>query len=86
LVNAHAPHQSFTICAQIAITPQARDTVMFANLKIRQRLVFAVALPMLLLVGLACYDLAEKWNTRAEMAMLTPLARGVADISCLVHE
>jgi methyl-accepting chemotaxis protein len=59
---------------------------MFANLKIRQRLVFAVALPMLLLVGLACYDLAEKWNTRAEMAMLTPLARGVADISRLVHE
>ncbi len=59
---------------------------MLANLKIRQRLVLAVALPMLLLIGLAGYDLSEKWSERGEMMKLTPLAQGVADISRLIHE
>jgi methyl-accepting chemotaxis protein len=60
--------------------------MMLANLKIRQRLVLAVALPMLLLIGLAGYDLSQKWSERGEMVKLTPLAQGVADISRLVHE
>jgi methyl-accepting chemotaxis protein len=59
---------------------------MLANLKIRQRLVIAVALPMLLLISLAGYDLSERWATRAEMAKLAPLAQSVADIGRLIHE
>ena len=59
---------------------------MLANLKIRQRLVFAVALPMLLLISLAGYDLSVRWATRAEMAKLAPLAQSVADIGRLIHE
>jgi len=83
-----APHHSFTICAQIALSISftVETHTMLANLKIRQRLVFAVALPMLLLISLAGYDLSVRWATRAEMAKLAPLAQSVADIGRLIHE
>ena len=43
---------------------------MFAKVTIFQRLMLAVALPIVLLVGLAGYDLSARWQTRAEMAKL----------------
>jgi methyl-accepting chemotaxis protein len=59
---------------------------MLANLKISMRLAIAIAIPMLLLAGLAGYDLSVKWAERAEMAKLGPLADGVAKVSRFVHE
>lgn len=59
---------------------------MLANLKIQQRLLLALVLPVALLIGLAGYDITIKWETRQEMANLVPLARDVANLSRLVHE
>ena len=59
---------------------------MLANLKISMRLAIAIAIPMVLLVGLAGYDLSVKWGMRAEMEKLGPLADGVAKISRFIHE
>jgi methyl-accepting chemotaxis protein len=58
---------------------------MFAKVTIFQRLMLAVALPIVLLVGLAGYDLSAKWQTRAEMAKLESLAQSVADLSRFIH-
>lgn len=58
---------------------------MFAKLRIFQRLILAVALPIALLTGLAGYDLSVKWQIRAEMAKLDPLAQGVANLSRFIH-
>ena len=59
---------------------------MLANLKISLRLAIAIAIPMVLLIGLAGYDLSVKWAMRAEMAKLGPLADGVAKVSRFIHE
>lgn len=52
---------------------------MLAKLQIFQRLMLAIVLPIILLIGLAGYDLSVKWQVRAEMAKLEPLAHGVAN-------
>jgi methyl-accepting chemotaxis protein len=55
-------------------------------LRISHKLALAVALSLFVLAGLAAYDFTLKWSTRAEMAELGRLARGVASISQLIHE
>jgi methyl-accepting chemotaxis protein len=59
---------------------------MLANLKISHRLAIAVIVPVVLLVGLAGYDLSVKWKIHTEMSKLGPLAEGVVRISSFVHE
>ncbi|MGP0092213.1 MAG: methyl-accepting chemotaxis protein [Xanthobacteraceae bacterium] len=56
------------------------------NIRIGAKLAFAVALPLLVLVGLATYDLLARWDTRVQMAQLGKLADGVAGISRAIHE
>jgi methyl-accepting chemotaxis protein len=56
------------------------------NIHIGAKLAFAVALPLLVLVGLATYDLLVRWDTRVQMAQLGKLADGVAGISRAIHE
>jgi hypothetical protein len=58
---------------------------MLAKLQIFQRLMLAIILPVILLIGLAGYDLSAKWQARAEMAKLEPLAQGVANLSRFIH-
>ena len=58
---------------------------MLAKLQIFQRLMLAIVLPIILLIGLAGYDLSVKWQVRAEMAKLEPLAHGVANLSRFIH-
>ena len=59
---------------------------MLANLKIARRLAIAVAVPLLLLVGLASYDLSVKWQAWQESGKLGALADGVAKVSRFIHE
>ena len=59
---------------------------MFANIRIRHRLMLAIVAPILILIGLAGYDLKAKWDVRSEMARLAPMAQDVANLSRLVHE
>jgi methyl-accepting chemotaxis protein len=59
---------------------------MLAKLKISARLGIAVLLPILIIIALAGYNIALKWETRSEMAQLGPLADGVAKLSRFVHE
>jgi methyl-accepting chemotaxis protein len=59
---------------------------MFAKLRIHQRLTLAIVAPILVLVGLAGYDLKAKWDVRSEMARMVPLAKDGANLSRLVHE
>jgi methyl-accepting chemotaxis protein len=59
---------------------------MLANLKIYQRLAAAVVVPLVLLVGLAGYDLSSRWHAYSEVAKLAPLAEGVAKLSRFIHE
>jgi methyl-accepting chemotaxis protein len=59
---------------------------MLSKLKIAPRLALAVALPLVVILGLAGYNLVLKWNMRAEMARLGQLADGVGQISRLIHE
>src|ERR1700704_515133 len=59
---------------------------MLANLKIGPRLGIAVLVPILIVIALAGYNLGLKWEARNEMAMLGPLAEGVAKLSRFVHE
>jgi len=58
---------------------------MIAKLQVFQRLILAIVLPILLLIGLAGYDLAMKWTFREEMAKLEPLAQSVANLSRFIH-
>jgi methyl-accepting chemotaxis protein len=59
---------------------------MLATINIRQRLMLAIVAPILVLIGLAGYDLKAKWDVRSEMAWLVPAAQDVANLSRLVHE
>jgi len=59
---------------------------MLAKMKIGLRLGIAVLVPMLIIVALAGYNIALKWDARAEMANLGPLAEGVAKVSRFIHE
>src|SRR5262245_52506271 len=59
---------------------------MLANVKISSRLAIAIAVPVLLLIGLAGYDLSVKWQARSEMGKLGALADGVTKVSRFIHE
>jgi hypothetical protein len=59
---------------------------MFAKMSIRQRLMLATIAPILVLIGLAGYDLKAKWDVRSEMVRLVPAAQDAANLSRLVHE
>jgi methyl-accepting chemotaxis protein len=59
---------------------------MFAKMAISLRLAIAVLIPIVMVTGLAGYNLVEKWETQSEMARLDRLATGVANISRFVHE
>jgi methyl-accepting chemotaxis protein len=59
---------------------------MLANLRISYRLAVAVAVPVMVLIGLAGYDLSVKANAWNDTARLGSLAEGVAKISRLIHE
>jgi methyl-accepting chemotaxis protein len=57
-----------------------------ANLRIGPKLAIAAAAPLVVLIGLAWYDISALWHTRVQMEQLTTLADGVAGISQLIHE
>ncbi len=59
---------------------------MLGNLKISYRLGAAIAIPVILLVGLAGYDLSVKSQARTEMSKLGTLADGVSKIGRFIHE
>jgi methyl-accepting chemotaxis protein len=59
---------------------------MLSRFKIAPRLAIAVLLPLVVLIGLAAYNLLLKWETRADMARLARLADGVSQVSRLIHE
>jgi methyl-accepting chemotaxis protein len=59
---------------------------MFTNLRIYQRLVAAIILPLSLLIGLAGYDLSARWNAYSEVKKVVPLVEGVARLSRFIHE
>jgi len=53
---------------------------------IAHRLALAVAIPTLLLLGFAAYNLHLKWLMSTEMAELGGRASNIADVSRLIHE
>src|SRR5260221_2438963 len=55
-------------------------------MRISHRLALAVAVPLLVFVGLATYDLYLKWNTGSEMAELGRFAQAAEAAGRLVHE
>ena len=59
---------------------------MLANLRISLRLAIGIAVPVILLIGLAGYDLTVKWAMRVDMASLAPFADSVSRVSRFVHE
>jgi len=54
--------------------------------KIAHRLAIAIAVPTMLLLGFAGYNLCVVWNTRAETSAMRVRASGVAQASALIHE
>jgi methyl-accepting chemotaxis protein len=59
---------------------------MLSKFRIAPRLALAIALPVILLTGLAGYDFSTKLATRAQMGTLVQAAGAVETISALVHE
>src|SRR5215216_2068734 len=55
-------------------------------MRISHRVAFAVAVPLVVFIGLATYDLYTKWNTRSEMAELGRLAHAAKAAGGLIHE
>jgi methyl-accepting chemotaxis protein len=55
-------------------------------MKIRQRLLLAILLPIALLIALSGYELSQKWRVRSEMMRLSVYAEDVGNFSRLVHE
>src|SRR5436190_11884128 len=55
-------------------------------MRISHRLALAVAVPLLVFVGLATYDLYLKWNTGSEMAELGRFAQAAEAAGRLIHE
>ena len=54
-------------------------------MKIAGRIAIAIAIPLTIFTCLAGFDLYQTWRTRSEMAVLSNIAQGVADISKLIH-
>jgi HAMP domain-containing protein len=50
------------------------------------RLAIAIAIPLVIFVAFAGYYLSLTWQTRVEMDLLNQTAKGVADISRIIHE
>ena len=61
-------------------------TTLLKHLKISQRLALVVAMPLVLLVGLAAYMVEAAWAERQEMEVLGEFVGDVAKISRFVHE
>ncbi len=59
---------------------------MLSHLKIAFRLAIGILVPLIIVVAFAAYNLALKWDTRADMSRLVELADGVSQVSRLVHE
>jgi methyl-accepting chemotaxis protein len=59
---------------------------MLEHLKISHRLALAIAMPVLVLFGLAAHVVWISWTDRAEMAALNEMTDGVGKISRLIHE
>jgi methyl-accepting chemotaxis protein len=57
-----------------------------SSLSIVTKLLIAVAIPFLVLLGLTVYNLTTKWTERSEMVALADTAAGVANVSYLIHE
>ncbi len=56
------------------------------DLRIAAKLALAAVAPLIVLIGLAGHDLADRWSTRVQMAELGRLTEGVAGFSRLIHE
>jgi methyl-accepting chemotaxis protein len=56
------------------------------HIKISHRLALAIAMPVLVLLGLAAHVVSGTWVERTEMAALSELADGAGKISRLIHE
>jgi methyl-accepting chemotaxis protein len=54
--------------------------------KIAHRLAIAIAIPTILLIGFAGYNVYLAWNTRVESSAMRVRASGVAQASALIHE
>jgi methyl-accepting chemotaxis protein len=54
--------------------------------KISHRLAIAIAIPTMLFMGFAGYNLYSAWHTRAETSAMRVRASGVAQASALIHE
>ena len=59
---------------------------MLAHLKISHRLALAIAMPVLVLFGLAAHVVWISWTERTEMTALSEMSDGVGKISRLIHE
>ncbi|HUI97869.1 MAG TPA: methyl-accepting chemotaxis protein [Xanthobacteraceae bacterium] len=59
---------------------------MLSSLKVATRIAIAAAIPIVVLVTLAGYEVSVKWATRVEMVELRRLAGGIEGIGLLVHE
>jgi methyl-accepting chemotaxis protein len=62
------------------------DVDMLEHLNISRRLALTIAVPVVVLVGLAVHLVWLNWAERIEMAELNALADGIGKISRLVHE
>jgi hypothetical protein len=54
--------------------------------KIAHRLAIAIAIPTILLIGFAGYNVYLAWHTREESSAMRVRASGVAQASALIHE
>ncbi len=57
-----------------------------SSLRMTTKLMIVAAIPFFALLTLTGYNLLNKWADRSEMAQLSELAVGLADVSRLIHE